>query len=65
MKTLATIALGFVVLIASLICLLSSICAVSGGSTGTGRAGFAVTAVVSLGVAIGAVTLTAKLNRKG
>jgi hypothetical protein len=64
MKILGTIALAFVVLIASLVCLLSSICAVSGGWSGSGRAGFAFTALVFLGVAIGAVMLIGKLNRK-
>ena len=64
MKILGTIALSFVVLIASLLCLLSSICAVSGGSSGSGRAGFAFTALVFLAIAGGAVTLIGKLNRK-
>jgi hypothetical protein len=64
MKILGTIALGFVVLIASLACLLSSICAVSGGWSGSGRAGFAFTALFFLGIAIAAVMLIGKLNKK-
>lgn len=64
MKILGTIALAFVVLIASLVCLLSSICALSGGWSGSGRAGFAFTALIFLGIAIGAVMLIGKLNRK-
>ena len=64
MKILGTIALGFVVLIASLMCLLSSICAVSGGWSGNSHAGFAFTALISLGIAIGAVMLIGQLNRK-
>jgi hypothetical protein len=63
MKVLATIVLGFVVLVASLVCLLSSICAASGGSSASGRVGFALTALISLGIAIGAVMLIGKINR--
>ncbi|MGA3090090.1 MAG: hypothetical protein ABSD75_15860 [Terriglobales bacterium] len=63
MKTLATIVLGLVVGIASLICFLSSTCAVSGGLSGGGRAGFAICALVSLGVTIGGAMLIAKINR--
>jgi hypothetical protein len=62
-KTIATIVLGLIVGIASLICPLSSMCAVSGGLNGSGRAGFALCALVSLGVAVGGVTLIAKLNK--
>jgi hypothetical protein len=64
MKILGTIALAFVVLIASLVSLLSSICAVSGGWSASGRAGFALTALIFLGIAIGSVMLIGKLNRK-
>jgi hypothetical protein len=64
MKILGTIALSFVAFIASLSCLLSSICAVSGGSSASGRAAFAFTALVFLGIAIGAVMLIGQLNRK-
>ena len=63
MKTIATIVLGLVVGIASLICFLSSMCAVNGGLNGGGRAGFAICALVSLGVAIGGVMLIGKINR--
>ena len=65
MKILGTIVLAFVVLIASLVCLLSSICAVSVGSSAGGRVSrFAFTAFVSLGIAIGGVMLIGQLNRK-
>lgn len=63
MKTLATIVLGFVVVMASLICLLSSICAVAGGSTVGGRVGFAICGFISLAVAIGGVMLIGAINR--
>jgi hypothetical protein len=70
MRIIGSIALGFVVVIASLLCLLSSICAVSSGlnsmdrfSSGE-RLSFAFCALVSLAIAVGAVMLIGKLNRK-
>jgi hypothetical protein len=63
-KIIATVALGLFVAIASLVCFLSSMCAVNGGLGGGDRTGFAITAFVSLGVAIGGVLLIAKINRK-
>jgi hypothetical protein len=63
-KTLATIALGLLVGIASLICLLSSICAVVAGSTVAGRVGFAICSFIFLGVAIGGVMLIGAINRR-
>jgi hypothetical protein len=64
MKILGTIALGFVVLIAGLICLLSSLCAVSRGVAGGARTTYAMVALVSMGIAIGAVMAIGKINRK-
>lgn len=64
MKILATIALGMIVAVAGLACLLTSVCAVSGGWSGNGRADFAFTALIFLGIAIGGVMLIAKINRK-
>jgi hypothetical protein len=63
-KALATIALGLLVGIASLICLLSSICAVVAGSTVTGRVVFAICSFIFLGVAIGGVMLIGAINRR-
>jgi hypothetical protein len=63
-KTIATILLGFLVFIASVVCLLSSICAVQGGLAGGDQAGFAICALVSLGVAIGGVMLIGNINRQ-
>lgn len=65
MKTIASIALGLVVLFASLAFLMSSLCAVSGGlNSGGGRAAFALVAAISLGIAIGSVMLIGKINRR-
>jgi len=58
------IALVFVAIIASLVCLMSSMCAVSGGMSGGSRMGFVTFALVSFGVAIGSVLLIGKRNRK-
>jgi uncharacterized membrane protein len=64
LKILATIALGIIVAVAGLASLLSSVCAVSGGWSANGRAGFAFTALIFLGIAVGGVMLIAKINRK-
>jgi hypothetical protein len=62
MRILAIGVLGVAVVIASLVCLLSSMCAAAGGVNGSDRAGFALCALVSLGVAIGGIVLIGKLN---
>ena len=69
MKSFATVVLVLVVIVASLICLLLSMCAVGGGLNGGGpnggdRAVFAGCALVSLAVAVGGVMLIGKINRK-
>ncbi len=70
MKIIATIFLGFVAIIASLGCLMSSMCAVSSGLNSVDRfhlgerLSFAVWALVSLAIAIGSVMLIGKLTRK-
>ena len=65
MKTLATIILAFVAIIASLFFVLSSVCAFSGGFTGTGdRPPYIVCAIIALAVIIGAIFAISKINRK-
>jgi hypothetical protein len=61
---LATGLIGIVVVVAGLVCLLSSICTVAGGLNSGDRMGFALWALVSLAIAIGGSMLIAKLNRK-
>jgi hypothetical protein len=63
MKILFTIVLGFGVLIAALVCLSSSMCAVENGDVTTRTLGVAV-ALISLGIAVGGAMLIAKINRK-
>jgi len=63
-KTIATIVVGLIVALASIVCFFSSICAVGGGWSGTGRAGYSISALVSLAVAIGGVMIIGKLNKK-
>jgi hypothetical protein len=63
-RTLAIGCLGIIVVVAALAFLLSSLCAVSTGWSGGGRAGFALTALIFLAIAVGGVMLIAKLNRK-
>jgi hypothetical protein len=64
MKILGTIALVFVVIIAALLCLLSSTCVVSSGVSSGTRSTYALFALVSLAVAVGGAMLIAKINRK-
>jgi hypothetical protein len=64
MKAIATVALVLVVIAASLVCLMSSMCAVSGGISGGSKTGFAVCALVALGVAVGGSMLIGKINRR-
>jgi hypothetical protein len=64
MNIVFTFAIGFAVLIATLLFLSCSLCAVSGGLSGQGgRAVPAVLALVSLGVMVGGVYLIAHINR--
>jgi hypothetical protein len=63
MNILFTIVLGFGVVIAGLICLSASMCAVS-SEDATARTLGAVVALVSLGIAVGGAMLIAKINRK-
>ena len=64
MKVVATVALGFGVMIASLFCLMSSTCAVSRGVTPGDRITFALIALFALAGAIGGVMLIGKLNKR-
>ena len=65
MKTLATIALTFVVLITAFACFWFSICAVGGdGGMGGTRLSYAVADAIDIAIMIGAFLLIAKLNKK-
>lgn len=65
MKTLATIALTFVVLISAFACFWFSICAVGGdGGMGGTRLSYAVADAIDITIMIGAFLLIAKLNKK-
>jgi hypothetical protein len=63
MNIVFTIVIGFAVLIATLLFLSCSLCAVTGGLSGQGGAISAVLALVSLGVMIGGVSLIARINQ--
>jgi hypothetical protein len=64
MKIVATIALVFGVITASVVCLMSSTCAVLRGMPPGFRATYALISLFSLAAAIGGVMLIGKLNRK-
>ena len=64
MRMLATGVLGLVVAVAGLVCLLSSMCTVTGGFSSGDRTGFAVLALISLAIAVGGAMLIARINRK-
>ena len=63
MNTILTIVIGFAVLIATLLFLSCSVCAVTGGISGQERTISTVIALVSLGAIIGGVSLIARINR--
>jgi uncharacterized membrane protein len=65
MKTLATVVLSLVAIVASLTLALSTICAFSGGMYGReGRGPFIVCALVALAVVVVSLRTIAHLNRK-
>jgi hypothetical protein len=65
LKTLATIALSFVVLITAFACFWFSICAVGGdGGMGGTRMSYAVADAIDIAIMIGAFLLIAKLNKR-
>ena len=64
MKIFNTIALAFGVIIAGLVCLSSSVCAVSRDMDPATRVLGAIFAIGSLSLAIGGVMLIARMNRK-
>ena len=65
MKTLATIALSFVVLITGFACFCFSICAIGGdGGIGGSRLSYAVADLIDIAIMVGAILLIAKLNRR-
>jgi divalent metal cation (Fe/Co/Zn/Cd) transporter len=65
-KTLATIFLGFVVVVMGFSCFWLSMCAIAGdGSQGGGsRGSYALADLVVIGIMVGAILLIAKINRK-
>jgi mannitol-specific phosphotransferase system IIBC component len=65
MKTLATVVLSLIAIAASLVLLLSTVCAFTGGVVSGGdRSSFVICAVVSLAVVIAAMSAINHLNRK-
>lgn len=64
MKALATIALTFVVIIAALVFLSFSLCAIASGGGSGDRLTFAFIALVALLILVGAQFRINKLNRK-
>ena len=64
MKTLATIALSLIAIIASLVLVLSSLCAISGGPLGRDRFPSAIYALVALAVVIASMRAISRMNRK-
>jgi hypothetical protein len=63
MNIVFTIVIGFAVLIATLLFLSCSICAVGAGLSGQDRALVVFIALASLGVMVGGVYLIARINR--
>ena len=63
MKTLATITLSLIAIIASLIVVLSTICAFSGGIAGH-KASYLIFVVIALAVVAAAMSAIGKLNKK-
>jgi hypothetical protein len=64
MKTLGTVVLALVAIMASLVLVLSSIC-VFGGAVGSGnRTPFVICALLALAVVVAAISGIAKLNRR-
>jgi hypothetical protein len=64
MKLIATIALTLVVIVASLLFIISTLCMVSGASLAGGRMLGGVFALCCLGVIIGGMSAIAKIHRK-
>ena len=67
MKTLATIVLSLIVIVAALVLVLSSMCAFGGGISGTHseRGSYIICAIVAFAVVVAAMSAIGKLNRKG
>ena len=64
MKTLRTIFLSLVAIVASLVLVLSTLCAYGSGLSGSDRATYVLCAIVSLAFVVAAMWAIAKLNRK-
>jgi hypothetical protein len=65
MKTLATIVLSLVAIVASLVLVLSTVCAFTGGFSGSSdRSSYELWAVLSLAVVVAAMWAISRLNRK-
>jgi hypothetical protein len=64
-KTLGTVFLSLVAIAASLILVLSTLCAYGGGLNGTNdRGSYVLSAIVSLAFVVAAMWAIAKLNKK-
>ena len=65
MKTLGTIVLSLIAIVASLVLVLSTVCAFNGGIiNGEKRPAYVICAIVSLAVVIAAMWAIGKLNKK-
>jgi divalent metal cation (Fe/Co/Zn/Cd) transporter len=64
MKTLATIALSLIAIVASLILVLSTICTFKGDIAGHKEPSYLICAVVALAVVVVTLWAIAKLNKK-
>ncbi|HLW86601.1 MAG TPA: hypothetical protein VKR60_15395 [Candidatus Sulfotelmatobacter sp.] len=64
MKTLATIVLSLIAIVASLALIISGTCALNGDITGHQDASYVIYAIVSLAVVVAAMWANRKLDRK-
>ena len=65
MKTLATIALSLIAILASLVLVLSTVCAFNGGFLNrSDRSSYVFCAIIAFAVLVAAMWAIAKLNRK-
>jgi len=65
MKTLATIALSLVAIVASLVLVLSAVCAFNGGLLGSSdRSSWVFCAIIAFAIVVAAMTAISRLNRR-
>jgi hypothetical protein len=63
-KTLATIALSLIAIVASLALVLSTVCAFSGDIMGFRRPAYLISVLVALAVVVAAMWVIGRLNKK-